>query len=71
MTELEKKCLAYRYLYYVLYTSVISDREYDMLERKALEEVDENSPLHQVGSDNPFDYSDEIRTLAGILLNAA
>ncbi len=64
MTEVEKRALAHRYLYYVLCTPVISDYEYDMLERRALREVEEDSKLRSPGSDLPASYPDEVIELA-------
>lgn len=56
--------MAHRYLYYVKNTPVISDMEYDMMEREALQVVDENHPLHSPGSDMESSYSKEIKRIA-------
>lgn len=64
MTKNEKLALAHRYLYYIEFSPVITDFEYDMLEKKALEECDENSTLNKPGSDLKSSYSDEIIELA-------
>lgn len=71
MTPLETTCLAHRYLYYVRATPVISDYEYDQLERRALEEAAEDSPLRQPGSDLEGDYLLSVRVRADQLLEAA
>ena len=58
-TDLELQCLAHRYLYYVLNRPEISDYEYDKLERDALSEVGETSPIHEPGSDILDSYPQE------------
>ncbi|MCR6656630.1 MAG: hypothetical protein NVV63_12650 [Opitutus sp.] len=52
--------MAHRYLYYVECTPVLSDYDYDVLERKAMEVLPSISPVHQPGSDSPKSYSDEV-----------
>ena len=64
INDLELKTLAYRYLYYVKNISLISDYEYDKLEREALKIVDEDSMLFQPGSDLESSYSEEIKNYA-------
>lgn len=60
----EQRVMALRYLYYVKGVSLVSDREYDELEREALKEAGLSSPLHKPGSDLAKDYSPEIRAIA-------
>jgi len=64
MTELEKEVMAHRYLYYTKYKPIISDYEYDVMEKKALKEVSESSPLNEAGSDLELSYSQEVKDLA-------
>ncbi len=71
MTPLETTCLAHRYLYYVRATPVISDYEYDQLEKRVLEEVDEDSLLRRPGSDLEGDYPLSVRVRADKLLEMA
>ncbi len=71
--------LAHRYLYYVLARPVLTDYDYDMLERLAKNEItypdDPNVAasidhvIYQVGSENPGDYPKEVIELAFKLLN--
>jgi len=56
-----KLCLAHRYLYYVLSDPVISDYDYDMLERSLTPA--EREALG-VGSELAADYSTEVIELA-------
>ena len=62
--ELENLVMAHRYLYYVKNESVISDYNYDMMEKKTLKIVGNNSPLHKTGSSNKEDYSQSIIMLS-------
>lgn len=57
---------AYRFLYYVKNISIISDKDYDALEREVIEfdGVPQNSAIFKPGSDNKEDYPDHIRSLA-------
>lgn len=64
MTDIEKIVLAHRYLYYVESQPVISDYEYDVLERKAREVAAPDSKVHLVGSSLPSDYPEEIKRYA-------
>ena len=60
----EKEILIHRYLYYVESSPVISDFEYDRLEREAREVCEESSPVHRVGSSLPSSYPKEVITEA-------
>jgi DNA ligase (NAD+) len=51
--------LAHRYRYYVMCDPVISDFEYDQLEREAKKILPPDSPVHGVGSDRASDYPPE------------
>lgn len=74
--SLPDKCLVHRYLYYVLGDPIVSDRDYDMMERDAVAELEANvslpdpdmddldHPLLRPGSDRPTDYPQRIRDLA-------
>lgn len=66
-TSIENLVLAHRYLYYVENNPIISDYEYDILEKKALKVCDEDSPLHNPGSDLMDSYSSEIIELSKLL----
>jgi len=55
--------LAYRYLYYVHATSIMSDQAYDMLEKEEIEFGDGGKILETVGSDRAEDYPPHIRAL--------
>ena len=57
--ELEMQVMAHRYLYYVAATPVLTDYEYDVVERKARSVCPPNSPVHGVGSSLPSSYSKE------------
>lgn len=48
--------LVHRFLYYVAGTPVLSDYDYDMLERKAVALLPVTHPVHKPGSDNRLDY---------------
>lgn len=68
--NLENLVLAHRYLYYVLGDPIISDFEYDILERSARENLPEESPVHSVGSSLKTSYSQTVIKLAGELLES-
>lgn len=63
-------CLAHRYLYHVLNTPIISDYEYDILDKEAVieEKNNLNHPIHSIGSDNNLDYTQETRFKAYLLM---
>lgn len=65
----EELCLVHRYLYYVLNQPVISDYQYDELERLAKKDVGKNSILLRPGSDLESSYPLYIREEAIKLLN--
>ncbi len=62
------RIMAHRYLYYVLARPVISDRDYDALEKEAVATLPAEHPIHGVGSDNGNDYSAEVKQAAQDLL---
>ncbi len=64
----ERILLAHRYLYYVLGRPVISDFEYDKLEREHLKKFPDSVAMNQPGSDKAEHYSAEVQRLALILL---
>lgn len=66
--SLEDQCMVHRYLYYVRSNPVISDYEYDMLEKKALKSAPDNHPLHFAGSDVSSHYSKKIVDVANTLI---
>lgn len=69
--QLEKLVLAHRYLYYVLDDPIISDFEYDKLEREARASLPEDSPIQDVGSSLRSSYSEDIIKYAENLKIAA
>lgn len=64
MLQIEKNIMAHRYLYYVKNQPVISDYEYDMLEKEAIKNVGSDSPIKSPGSDLESSYSNEVKALA-------
>lgn len=54
--QYEHEVLVHRYLYYVECVPVISDFEYDELEREARKVLPESNVVHQVGSSLPSSY---------------
>ena len=57
--NLELDVMAHRYLYYVLAEPVLSDYEYDVVERKARAVLPAESPVQGVGSCLPNSYTAE------------
>lgn len=57
--NIETEVMAHRYLYYVKAAPVISDFEYDQLEKKAVAELPATSPVHLVGSSRKESYTQE------------
>jgi len=55
--EYEDEVMAHRYLYYVLAEPVLTDADYDTLERRAREVCPPESPVHKVGSSLPSSYT--------------
>ncbi len=66
--KIEDLCLAHRFLYYVLNQPVISDFEYDKLEKQALLVADEDHAIKEPGSDLEDSYSEEIKEIAYTLI---
>ena len=64
MSGIEQLVMAHRFLYYVKCKPVISDREYDELEKEALKSAGAESPLHSPGSDLLGDYPTNVRAIA-------
>lgn len=58
----EHEVLVHRYLYYVEAQPIISDFEYDQLEREARAVLPETSPVHKVGSCLPSSYPEAVIT---------
>lgn len=52
--------LAHRYLYYILAAPVLSDFDYDVLEKRAVAELPADHPVHKPGSDLAKDYPDHV-----------
>ena len=64
---LEDLVMAHRYLYYVKCASVISDYDYDRLERVAMYVTRPSSPVHQVSGDTEDSYTTNQKELSAIL----
>jgi len=60
----EKEILIHRFLYYVMADPIISDFEYDMLEREARSACDDDSVVQGVGSCLPSSYPAEVKLAA-------
>lgn len=58
--QLEHEVMVHRYLYYVVCETILTDSEYDNLERQARRVLPEASPVHGVGSSLPDSYSAEV-----------
>lgn len=52
--------LVHRYLYYVLSEPVISDYEYDAIEKEARKHLPIDNVVHQVGSSLPSSYPKDV-----------
>jgi NAD-dependent DNA ligase len=65
LTPEEMLVQAHRYLYYVLGVPIISDYDYDMLERKL---PSDSSVRQSVGSDRASDYTGSVIEIAQGLL---
>lgn len=59
--KLEHEVLVHRYLYYVEAAPIVSDFEYDSIERQARSVCPPESPVHGVGSSLPSSYPDNVR----------
>lgn len=66
--DISTRIMAHRYLYYVLARPVISDREYDELEKEAVAALPPDHPVHLPGSDRGSDYTTEAKQAAQDLL---
>ena len=67
--KLELQVMAHRYLYYVVACPVLSDYEYDLLEREARSECHKASPIHDVGSSLPTSYTPvQVKYANGLLV---
>lgn len=64
--QLEDAIMEHRYLYYIECAPVISDYQFDALERTARSLLKDklDSPVHSNGSELNSDYSDRIKQLA-------
>jgi len=59
--EYEHEVLVHRFLYYVLAEPVVSDFEYDVIEREARAVLPPESVVHKVGSSLTSSYSAEVQ----------
>lgn len=59
--QYEHEVLVHRFLYYVMAEPVISDFEYDVIEREARAVLPPESVVHKVGSSLPTSYSAEVQ----------
>jgi len=55
--DLEREIMIHRYCYYVLDAPLISDAEYDILEREARATLPDTSPVQGIGSSLASSYS--------------
>lgn len=62
--KIEDQCMVHRYLYYVVGTPMISDYDYDMLEKIAVLNAPKNHPIHSTGSDLESSYKKNIIDIA-------
>ena len=60
----EREVLIHRYLYYVLGETLVSDFEYDIIERKAREVCPGDSVVQGVGSSLPSSYPSDVTSRA-------
>jgi len=56
--SIEDLLMAHRYLYYVIGANVLSDYEYDVIERHARTILPKTSPIQGVGSSLPTSYNE-------------
>lgn len=68
--DTEDALLAHRYLYYVLGTPVLSDREYDELEKEFLAGCPWESPIAYPGSSLESSYEERVIRLANEILKS-
>ena len=61
-SKLEHAVMVHRYLYYIECAPMISDHEYDALERAARAALPDGSPVHKLGSSLVSDYSEAVIT---------
>lgn len=71
MIDIELEVMAHRYLYFVLLRPVISNKEYDALQKEAMKQLPASSPVHLYGSDKESDYQSAWVARARILLSSA
>ena len=64
LRELERQVMAHRFLYYVLSSPILTDAEYDALERDFLSKTEEDSPVRRPGSDLESSYTKDETALA-------
>ena len=64
--QLEDTIMGHRFLYYIEFSPIISDSEFDALERNARSLLKDklDSPVHLNGSELSESYSDRIKQLA-------
>ena len=58
--KLEHEVLVHRYLYYVEANPIVSDYEYDQIEREARSILPEDNIVHKVGSSLPSSYPKDV-----------
>ena len=65
--KLANQCMMHRYLYYVVNRPILTDIEYDMLEKEATKDLAKLHPNHAIfkpGSSNDCDYHEFIKQKA-------
>ena len=50
LMDIEHEVMVHRYRYYIMCSPLISDSEYDRLEKKARDQLPSSSPVHNIGS---------------------
>lgn len=70
--KLANECMMHRYLYYVVNRPILTDIEYDFLEKEAIIDLEikhPNHPIFKPGSSKEIDYHPLIIKQALALLN--
>ena len=67
ISHIERTVLAHRYLYYVKALPILTDFDYDALEKEARKVLPPDSPVHLPGSDLAASYPPIVILHAGYL----
>lgn len=66
--NIEDQVMVHRYLYYCLGRPLLADHDYDLLEKRAMSVVPDESPIHRPGSCLESSYSASVKATAMSLL---